>query len=66
MLPAHAAQDAAADQQPEPDRDLETELATFALLSHGSANKQASTELPGQLDLTELTTELPDDNNEDT
>jgi putative transposase len=62
MLPTPAAQNAAAaDQQPDLDRELETELASFALPGSESVN----TEIPGQLDLTELTAALPDDHSED-
>jgi len=61
MLPAPAAQDAAvADQQPDLNRALEAELASFALLG----SESVSTEIPGQLDLTELTAALPDDHSE--
>ena len=64
MLPATAPDTTADDQQPEPDRDLKTELATFALLLTEPVSGSVSTELPGQLDLTELPgqldlTELP-------
>ena len=59
MLPRPAAgdptADATADQQPAPDRELEAELATFALLGSQSVSESVSTELPGQLDLTDLT-----------
>lgn len=62
MLPTSVAQDAAAaDQQPDLDHELETELASFALL----ANASVSTEIPGQLDFTELTAALPDDHSKD-
>ena len=54
ILPATAPDTTADDQQPEPDRDLETELATFALLTTEPVSGSVSTELPGQLDLTEL------------
>lgn len=46
---ADAADDAG--HQPEPNRALEAELAAFALLG----TETASTEIPGQLDLTDLT-----------
>ena len=42
-----------AEPQPEPDRELEAELASFTLLGKDSV----SAELPGQLDLTDLTSE---------
>lgn len=61
MLPTPAAQDAAAaDQQPDLNRELETELASFALLG----SESVSTEIPGQLGFTELTADRPDDHNE--
>ena len=56
---------AAEDAAPQPDPALEAELASFALLVKGPATTSVSgtvsTELPGQLDLTELT-DLPDVN----
>ena len=58
MLPAPATEEpatqAAKGDQQAAHRELEAELAAFALPATDSASTPVSTELPGQLDLTEL------------